>query len=103
RSSDLRYPNVFDDIFISNLKTGEKSGNLYHALNEYQKYLNQRIQFRGKLKKALAYPLFLVFTLVAVLGFLFVFIVPSFSELFASFNAELPLAYLLVMLVAPTI
>lgn len=92
-----RYPHIFDDIYISNLKTGEKSGSLHHALSEYQKYLHQKIQFKSKLKKAIAYPLFLVVTLILVLSFLFVFIVPSFAELFDSFNAELPLATRIVM------
>lgn len=92
-----KYPEIFDEIYISNLKTGEKSGRLYEALNEYQKHLNQRLAFRSKLRRAMAYPAFLVVTLGIVLIFLFVFIVPSFSKLFASFNAQLPLATRIVI------
>lgn len=97
-----RYPDVFDEIFLSNVRTAEKGGGLYQALCEYQSYLSRRIAFQSTLKKAIAYPVFLVFTLVVVLGFLFVFIVPSFSELFDSFNAELPYATRLVLGLAET-
>lgn len=95
-----KYPDVFDEILLCNLKTSEKSGDLHLALMEYQRYLTQRLDFQSTLKKALAYPVFLVITLIVVLGFLFAFVVPSFSELFASFNAELPLATRLVLSVA---
>jgi type IV pilus assembly protein PilC len=97
-----QYPDVFDEIFLSNVRTAEKGGGLYQALSEYQSYLVRRITFQSTLKKAIAYPVFLVVTLVVVLGFLFVFIVPSFSELFDSFNAELPYATRLVLGLAET-
>lgn len=92
-----QHPDVFDEIFLSNIRTAETGGGLHQALCEYQAYLSRRITFQSTLKKAIAYPIFLVATLVLVLGFLFVFIVPSFSELFGSFNAELPYATRLVL------
>ncbi|MCG8519649.1 MAG: type II secretion system F family protein [Pseudomonadales bacterium] len=95
-----KFPDIFDEILLCNLKTSEKSGDLFLALKEYQRYLTQKLEFQSTLRKALAYPTFLVLTLIIVLGFLFVFVVPSFSELFESFNAELPLATRVVLSIA---
>lgn len=80
----------FDELFISVLKTGEKSGNLPAALDQYLIYLGSRIKLHKKLKQAMAYPLFLLASLLAILGVMFFFVMPRFASMYASFGAKLP-------------
>jgi type IV pilus assembly protein PilC len=86
----LRYPEVFDEVFVSAVRTGEKSGDLFSALGNYQDYLSQKLQLNRKIKSALTYPVFLLSALGVVLAILFIYVVPNFAELFESFDAQLP-------------
>lgn len=86
----LLYPEMFDEVYISLLKISEKSGDLVGSLQNYQKYLSMRIGFTSSIKQALAYPVFLIITIAMVIGILLIYVVPKFTDLFASFDAELP-------------
>lgn len=83
-------PEAFDPLFVSAVRTGERTGNLYAALHRYHDYLKRRIALRNRLSQAMAYPLFLLATLVAILAVLFLFVLPRFVAIYADFNAELP-------------
>lgn len=86
------HPDVFDPLYLSALRTGEKSGNLATVLAKYQEALKQRVAFGKKVSQALAYPLFLLITMAVVLAVLFVFVMPRFVAMYADFGAELPAA-----------
>ena len=86
-----RHPDVFDGLYISALKTGEKTGTLPAVLMKYQAALKKRVEFAKKVSHALTYPLFLLVTLGVILGVLFVFVMPRFVTMYADFGAELPL------------
>lgn len=79
-----------DELFISVLKTGEKSGNLSAALEQYLIYLASSIRLFKKLKQAMAYPLFLLGSLLMILGVMFIFVMPRFASMYANFGAKLP-------------
>ena len=86
-----RHPDVFDGLYTSALKTGEKTGTLPSVLMKYQAGLKKRVEFAKKVSHALTYPLFLLVTLGVILGVLFVFVMPRFVTMYADFGAELPL------------
>lgn len=86
-----RHPEIFDGLYISALKTGEKTGTLPAVLAKYQAALKKRVEFAKKVSHALTYPLFLLITLGVILGVLFVFVMPRFVAMYADFGAELPL------------
>ncbi len=88
----LTYPEVFDGLFLSALRTGEKTGGLAEVLTRYQEYLKRRVALRKKLSQALAYPLFLLVALVVILAVLFIFVLPRFVAMYADFGADLPWA-----------
>lgn len=86
-----RHPDAFEGLYISALRTGEKTGNLAEVLARYQDYLRHKVALRKKISQALAYPAFLLIALVVILGILFVFVMPRFVGMYADFGAELPL------------
>lgn len=87
-----RHPDVFDTLYISALRTGEKTGDLRTVLSRYQEYLHYRLTIRKKVGRALAYPLFLLISLVVILAVLFAFVLPRFVAMYADFGAKLPWA-----------
>jgi type IV pilus assembly protein PilC len=92
-----------DELFVSVLKTGEKSGNLPAALEQYLIYLGSRIKLYKKLKQALAYPLFLLASLLVILGVMFFFVMPRFASMYDNFGAELPGPTQVLMTIASNI
>lgn len=85
-----QFPETFDDVYISLVRTGESSGDIIGAIKQYQNYLSMRLELSRTIKQALAYPIFLLFAVFIVLGVLLVYVVPNFSDLFKSFGADLP-------------
>lgn len=86
------HPDTFDGLYLSALKTGEKTGGLVSVLGKYQESLKNRVAFDKKISHAMAYPLFLLATLAIILAVLFVFVMPRFAAMYADFGAELPFA-----------
>ncbi len=86
-----RHPEVFEGPYLAALRTGEKTGDMVRVLEKYQVYLRQRVALQRKVSQALAYPAFLLITLVVILLILFVFVLPRFVSLYADFGAQLPL------------
>lgn len=87
-----RHREVFDALYVSALKTGEKTGDLPNVLARYQDYLRHRVALRKKISQALAYPTFLLIALGVILAVLFAFVMPRFVAMYADFGARLPWA-----------
>jgi type IV pilus assembly protein PilC len=85
------HPEVFDSLYLTSLKMGEQSGQLARALQRYQQYLQLRLDIQKKVRQALAYPIFLLITLVVALLILFTFVLPRFVSIYTDFDAALPL------------
>lgn len=81
---------VFDGLYLAALRTGEKTGSLPQVLAKYQVNLRHRVELMRKVGHALAYPAFLLITLLVILSVLFVFVLPRFVALYADFGAQLP-------------
>ena len=86
-----RHPEAFDNLYVSAVQTGERTGNLAGVLAGFQEDLKLRLALQRKISQAMAYPAFLLVTLVVILGLLFVFVMPRFLEIYADFEARLPL------------
>ncbi len=86
-----RHPEVFEGPYLAALRTGEKTGDMARVLEKYQVYLRQRVALQRKVSQALAYPAFLLATLVVILLILFIFVLPRFVSLYTDYGAELPL------------
>ncbi|HEX5056627.1 MAG TPA: type II secretion system F family protein [Gammaproteobacteria bacterium] len=95
--SCLQHPGVFDNVFISSIATGEKTGDLVKPLQKYRVYLARSLALQQKVRQAISYPLFLLGVLALALLVLFVFVMPRFIRMYVDFEAELPWPTLLLM------
>lgn len=84
------HPNIFSDLWINLVESGEASGNLAVVLNRLAAYLEKEAAFRSKIISALVYPVILTCVGLGALLFLSLKIIPSFAEIFKSFDITLP-------------
>jgi type IV pilus assembly protein PilC len=84
------HPKVFSDFWINLVESGEASGNLAIVLNRLATYLEKAAEFKRKIISALIYPAILTCAGLGALLFLSIKIVPTFTEIFKSFNITLP-------------
>jgi len=95
-----RHPAYFSPLYTSTVRAGEKSGALVDVLKRFITYQKRMIAVLSKLKMSLAYPIFLVVALIAVLLLFFLYIIPNFTKMYSDQAGELP--FLTAMLVAFT-
>ncbi|TAK04418.1 MAG: type II secretion system F family protein, partial [Candidatus Manganitrophaceae bacterium] len=86
-----KHPTYFSELYVSSLRAGERSGNLVEVIGRFMDYQRKILEVRKKVVGALAYPSFLLVIGFGVLGFLLIYVMPSFSEIYAGSNVELPL------------
>jgi type IV pilus assembly protein PilC len=92
-----RHTAYFSPLYTATVRAGEKSGALVDVLNRFTLYQKKMIAVIGKLKMALAYPIFLVIALFAVLLLFFLFIIPSFTQMYTEQGGSLPLLTMLLV------
>ena len=86
----VKHPKVFSDLWVNLVESGEASGNLAIVLSRLATYLERDAEFRGKIISALIYPGILLSAGLGALFLMAVKIVPTFAEIFKSFNITLP-------------
>lgn len=78
-------------VFIETIRAGEESGNLSKAFETMYQHYDKQVKMRAKVRNALIYPVFVLALAVVVVIVLMVKVVPTFMDIFASYDAELPL------------
>jgi len=85
-----KHPSQFDVLFCNLVKAGEHAGILEHLLDRIASYKEKTESIKGKIRKALFYPITVLAVAIIVTVMLLVWVVPQFESLFTGFNAELP-------------
>lgn len=85
-----RHPEAFDRLYRALVAVGEHTGTLETMLARIAVYQETAAATRRKLRKAMTYPLLVVFAAVAVAGVLLTQVVPQFQTVFAAAGSELP-------------
>ena len=92
-----KYPLYFDNLFCNLVQAGEQAGILDSLLDRLAIYKEKMLAIRGKIKKALFYPVSILVVAFIVTAVIMIFVIPQFKELFAGFGANLPAPTLVVM------
>jgi len=84
----LSLPDAFPRYTAHLIKIGEANGELGSALIIASERLNEELKLRNEIRTALTYPIFLIVVSIAVLIFLFLTVIPSFSGMVAGMGDE---------------
>lgn len=85
-----KHPVQFDELYRNLVRAGEAAGVLETVLDTVATYKENIEALKGKIKKAMFYPVMVVAVALVVSGILLVFVVPQFEDVFKGFGAELP-------------
>jgi len=86
-----KFPRTFPHLYIASIKAGERTGDLPVTLARFIAYQKRVEAIRAKVRSASFYPLLLCLAVVSVLLFLMLYVVPSFTQIYADANVQLPL------------
>ncbi len=76
--------------FVETIRAGEESGNLDKAFATMHEHYDKMIKMRARVRNAMMYPMFVLVVAVVVVVVLMVKVVPTFTAIFESYEAELP-------------
>lgn len=83
---------LFPSVYTASLMAGERAGNLDAVLRRYVSYSKTVDTVRSKTISALIYPVILIVLAAVLVGIIVIKVVPTFSEFYVSFGAQLPLS-----------
>jgi type IV pilus assembly protein PilC len=86
-----RFPKMFPQLYVASLRAGEQSGDLPVTLARYVEYQKRVEAIRAKVHSATFYPILLGIAVTVVLAFLMLYVIPSFTQVYADANMQLPL------------
>ena len=85
-----KHGRAFPYLYVSSIRAGERTGDLPRTIRRYIQYLKRVDSIRKKVVSALFYPaILLLFAFLAVL-LLLVYVVPTFSQVYADSGSHLP-------------
>lgn len=85
-----KHPAQFDELFVNLTRAGEQAGVLDTILSTVATYKENIEAIKGKIKKAMFYPMAVIAVAVIVSAVLLIYVVPQFESVFRGFGAELP-------------
>jgi type II secretory pathway component PulF len=87
----LKYPAIFNPVFIALIKSGEDGGSLPQALLRIAEYRARQEEMLSRLRMALAYPVFMAAVGIATVTFMLTYVMPRLTGLFVNTGQSLPL------------
>ncbi len=85
-----RHPIQFDELYCNLVRAGEGAGVLDTVLDTLATYKERIEALKGKIKKALFYPIGVMVIALLVSAVLLIFVIPQFEAVFQNFGADLP-------------
>jgi type IV pilus assembly protein PilC len=86
-----KHPRVFSELYVNMVAAGEAGGILDTILNRLASYIEKAMKLKKKVKGAMVYPAVVTTIAVGVIAVIMIFVVPTFSKMFASLGGTLPL------------
>ena len=86
-----QHPKIFNKLYVNMVKAGELGGVLELVLNRLAEFQEKAQKIKNKVVAAMFYPIIVLFIAVLIMGFLLVFIVPKFEQIFNDMLGGKPL------------
>jgi type IV pilus assembly protein PilC len=86
-----KHPKVFNDLYVSMVKSGETGGSLDNVLLRLADMIENEVKLRGKIKSAMTYPIAVVALVTLIMSAMLLFVVPQFKSIYSQLGGSLPL------------
>lgn len=90
-SALAKYPNIFSNLYIAMIRTGEDAGNLPEVLLRIADYRTKQEEMLSRFRLALAYPFLMAIVGLATVVFMLTFVMPRLMRIFVNLGEKLPL------------
>src|SRR5512141_2129587 len=84
------HPKVFSDLYVNMIRAGESSGALDVVLVRLADFTEGQALLRNKIIGAMLYPAIMMVVGIAIVGILFVVVIPKVTKIFEDMNVTLP-------------
>ena len=98
-----RYHELFGDLYVSMIRSGEMGGGLAEVTGRLAVYLEKSQKMVRKVKSAMTYPVMVLGMALILTTAMILFIVPVFKRIFDDFGAKLPAPTQFLITVSDTI
>ncbi len=89
-NSMAKHGEVFNNVYVSMIRSGEVSGSLDKSFLYLADQLEKDYELRGKVKSALTYPIFVLVALVVIGLLMFKFVLPNLTSVLEEQGGTLP-------------
>src|SRR5512135_1737421 len=86
-----KHPKAFTELYVNMVSAGEAGGILDTILVRLAQFLEKNDAIIRKVKGAMVYPAVIMSVAVIAVTVLLIFVIPTFQNMFASVNLDLPL------------
>lgn len=84
------HPQVFNNVFVSLVRAGEQTGRMAEVFENLASSLRWQDELASQTKRLLVYPAMVLIVVIAVIGFLLVYLVPQVVGLLRTMGIALP-------------
>ena len=95
-----QHPKIFNKLYINMVKAGEVGGVLELVLIRLAEFQEKAQKVKNKVVAAMFYPIIVLVIAIVIMGFLLVFIVPKFEQIFKDMLGNKPLPALTAFVIA---
>ncbi len=85
------YPKIFDEVFVSLIRVGERTGRMSEVLVDITETLKWQDELLAKAKKIMTYPAIIGGLVISVILFMMIFVVPDIMTAIVALGGEIPL------------
>src|SRR3954453_5673758 len=95
-----QHPKIFNDLYVNMVRAGELGGVLELVLTRLAEFSEKAAKIKNKVKAAMIYPIIVMILAIAIMGFLLVFIVPRFEQIFKDMLGDKPLPGITIFVIS---
>lgn len=95
-----KHPEAFPELYVNLLRAGETSGEVDRVLAEIARFLEWQEEMTANVKQITIYPAVVFGAIVLLVGYLFAFVLPTFTKILTQLNVPLPLPTLIVIAIS---
>jgi type II secretory pathway component PulF len=89
-NSLAKFPNVFGNVYVNLVKSGEAAGSLDKSLVYMADQLEKSYELKSKVRGAMTYPIFVLSALAVIGGLMFKFVLPNLVVTLVEEGGSLP-------------